>query len=58
MNAVSSAADADVDAEQAGARLVKRWPRLRRADVFASVVSAHAPLVGARYAGEVPARGA
>ncbi len=53
LNAASLAADADQDAEQAAARLVEQWRRLRLGDVFRSIAGAQAPWTIARYVGEV-----
>lgn len=53
LNATSLAADADKDAEQAVARLVAQWRRLRLSDVFHSIARRQAPLTALRYAGEV-----
>ncbi len=53
LNAASLAADADQDAEQAGASMLARWRRLQLADVFHSIAGWQAPLTAVRYTGEV-----
>jgi NTE family protein len=53
LNAVGLAADADLDAERASARLVERWLGVRREDVFRPIVRRQAPATMVRYAGEV-----
>jgi NTE family protein len=53
LNVVCLAADADLDAERASARLVERWLGVGRDDVFRPVVRRQAPITALRYAGEV-----
>src|SRR4051812_2798698 len=53
LNVVCLAADADLDAERASARLVERWLGVARDDVLRPIVRRQAPVTAMRYAGEV-----
>lgn len=53
LNAGFLAAVADCDAEEAARRLVEAWMSVERKDVFHPILRRQAPVIAARFAGEV-----